>query len=316
MRDTRRLHLFSVAIAVLAASAHLQAEEFLLAESLGQGVCGNPPACCGERCGSRHYKTLFTWAGQRPTYVTAADRDEPLVTDRPDFTEASSTVGLGRVQLEAGYTYVFDEEGPNSFKGNSFGEPLFRIGMFAEWFELRLFWNYLEEETLAGGIRTKRDGADDFSVGTKIALTEQCGVLPESGIIFQMGVPTGGRSFTADETMPGAVYLYTWEISDSFSIAGNTGINRALDDIGEFYTEYSQSFSAGFGLTDRVGAYVEWFGFFPEGADAPGTGAEHFLNGGFTYLVNNDLQLDVRAGYGLNSRADDFFTGAGFAVRY
>ena len=38
-------------------------------------------------------------------------------------------------------------------------------------------------------------------------------------------------------------------------------------------------------------------------------------DGGFTFLVNNNFQLDVRAGVGLNEAADDYFVGTGFAVR-
>ena len=44
--------------------------------------------------------------------------------------------------------------------------------------------------------------------------------------------------------------------------------------------------------------------------------ARYFADGGFTYLVTNNFQLDIRVGVGLNKHADDYFTGAGFAVRY
>ncbi len=33
-------------------------------------------------------------------------------------------------------------------------------------------------------------------------------------------------------------------------------------------------------------------------------------------LVNNDLQLDVRAGKGLNTNAADYFVGAGLSIRF
>jgi hypothetical protein len=60
--------------------------------------------------------------------------------------------------------------------------------------------------------------------------------------------------------------------------------------------------------------YNEVFAFFPHGAVE--TGPEYYYNGGFTYLANNNLQFDIRAGWGLNERAVDFFTGAGAAVRF
>ena len=39
-----------------------------------------------------------------------ADLTEPLVTDRPDFTESTDAVPRGRFQLEMGYTFPYDRE--------------------------------------------------------------------------------------------------------------------------------------------------------------------------------------------------------------
>ena len=52
----------------------------------------------------------------------------------------------------------------------------------------------------------------------------------------------------------------------------------------------------------------------PSGADSART--EHYFDGGFTYRVSNNLQLDVRGGVGLNEAAADYFTGAGAVVRF
>jgi hypothetical protein len=129
-------------------------------------------------------------------------------------------------------------------------------------------------------------------------------------------VPTGANAFSADETLPGLSLLYAWELNDWLSLAGSTQGNRAMDGLGEDYVEYAQSVSLAYGLTDNVGAYTEWFAFFPQNARESGVGAEHYFNGGFTYLVNPNLQFDVRAGVGLNERAQDFFTGSGVAIRF
>ena len=39
-------------------------------------------------------------------------------------------------------------------------------------------------------------------------------------------------------------------------------------------------------------------------------------DGGFTLLLNNDVQWDVRAGVGLNDNADDYFAGMGLSLRF
>jgi hypothetical protein len=39
-------------------------------------------------------------------------------------------------------------------------------------------------------------------------------------------------------------------------------------------------------------------------------------NGGFTLLMNENTQLDLRVGAGLNNEAPDFFAGAGLSFRF
>mgnify|MGYP002624278287 CR=1 FL=1 len=278
--------------------------------------------CCGP-------KTLFSWNGccgccedlsddgdsEDGDVDYELDLDEPLLTDRPDFTEASSTVGLGVVQLEMGYTFTEDTQAGVSTRSHSGPQALWRIGMFREWFELRIGQTLIEESVTVGGVRTTSSGFDDLYIGAKIALTEQCCCLPEMAIIPQATVPTGDRAFTTNQFMPGINWVYSWELNDCVAVAGSTQGNRARDDTGQYYTEFAQSATVALGLTDRLGAYSEWFAFFPHGANDPGTRPEHYFNGGFTYLLTNDIQLDIEAGVGLNDHADDFFVATGVAMR-
>ena len=54
----------------------------------------------------RDLGNLLQWS-RNPSYSGGPDLSEPLVSDRPDFTEASSTVGRGVSQYEVGYTYTY-----------------------------------------------------------------------------------------------------------------------------------------------------------------------------------------------------------------
>ncbi len=54
---------------------------------------------------------------------------EPLITDRPDFTESTEAVPAGHLQLEAGYTFTFDREGTDRTRHHTAPELLFRIGL-------------------------------------------------------------------------------------------------------------------------------------------------------------------------------------------
>lgn len=260
--------------------------------------------CCAET------PTLMRW-GSAPQVEGGPDLNEPLVTDRPDFTEASSTVGRGVAQLEMGYTYTFDDDGTDRTVGHSYPEPLLRVGMLAEWFELRVGWNYATESV--SGVRTS--GAEDLYLGCKLGLTPQAGILPEMALIPQMTVPTGADAFTADETLPGLNWLYGWDVTDCIATGGSTQFNRAVEDlVNEGYSEWAQSWTVSYGLLDRVGAYTEWYAFFPHSSESVST--EHYFNGGFTVLLSDNVQWDIRAGVGLNDAADDYFAGTGLSIRF
>lgn len=260
-----------------------------------------------------HYspKTLFHWNSGSHVLDPQDDELGPIVTDRPDFTEASSTVGKGVFQIETGYTFIEDNEGGHA-RTHSFPEMLFRVGMFAEWFEFRFAFNHLDVKE--PGLR--RNGGDDLYLGAKIGLTPQEGWLPEMALIPQMFIQTGPGEFADQEVLPGVNWVYSWEVAEWVSVGGSTQVNRVQDGTGHFYAEVAQSVTGAFSLTDRFGIYTEFFSFYPNGAVEPGVGPEHFFNGGFTVLVSDDLQLDVRAGTGLNKNADDVFAGAGLSARF
>ena len=272
-------------------------------------------ACCpasNDRCNSP--RVLFQWSAgddSRPTF----DPEEPLTTDRPDFTEASSTVGLGVTQIEAGYTYSYDSDDGESVRSHSLGEPLFRHGIIANWLELRVAVFPVEERTRTATTSNTTAGTEDMLLGLKFALTAQEAMLPEMAIVPQMTVPTGSNAFTSDRVLPGVNWLYSWEITDTLATAGSTQFFREVDGgTDDTFTQWAQSWTVSTSLSDQVGSYVEWFGLFPSDADTEQT--QHYLNGGFTWLVTNDVQFDIRAGWGLNDAADDFFAGTGLSVRF
>jgi hypothetical protein len=160
-------------------------------------ICSFGPDPCDPR------GTLMQWS-YGTSFGGGPDLDEPLITDRPDFTESSSTVGRGVAQLEMGYTYTHDNEAAGRTKSHAYPGLLLRYGILAEWLELRVGWTYAEETT-----NVLARGSEDIYLGFKIALTPQEGILPEMALIPQMTVPSGGAAFTANETLPGVNWIYS-----------------------------------------------------------------------------------------------------------
>jgi hypothetical protein len=237
--------------------------------------------------------------------------DSEITTDRPDFTEASSTVGNGTLQIESGYTYFYDNDGGVQTRVHTLPEALFRYGVVADWLELRAAWNYTHE--IVDSDHTS--GADDLYLGAKFALTLQDGAIPEMALVPQMRVPTGTNAFSANEVLPGMNWLYGWDINEFLATGGSTQFNRAIDDgTGNTFTQWAQSWTINYTLAERLGGYTEWFAFFPDNADtAP---IEHYFDGGLTFRPTKDQQFDVRGGMGLNEAAADYFVGVGYSVRF
>ncbi len=253
--------------------------------------------------------------------LPARAASEPLVTDRPDFTESPETVPRGRVQLESGVTFTYDHEPPSQSSSYAAPELLFRVGI-VDAFELRIGWEgytWLQErlpEQSQSGRTVYRDqwsqGASDLYLGVKWKMLEQAGLRPHLSVIPAITVPSGTIGFGSRDVDPEVKLAWSYDLSESMALSGNINAVVPSDDEGHFF-QAGASVSLGIGLTDDVGCYLEYFGFYPNTRE---TDCAHSVNAGLTWQITEDFQLDWRAGFGLNEEADDFFTGAGFGIRF
>lgn len=245
--------------------------------------------------------------------AAAADRpdpagDDPIATDRPDFTETAESVPLGRIQLEGGYTFsrVEDE------KAHTLGELLLRIATGRRT-EARIGINSYNWIKHSGG---NESGLEDATLGFKVKLldgSESPGFgRPNIALIGHTTVPTGGRGFREDNLQPEVKLCFAWDLTERLAMGSNLNYGWASDG-GARFGQFSGTLSFGYSLNSRTGAYVEYFAFLPSAKDGPNA---NFIDGGLTYLVNSDYQLDIRAGFGLNSARPDYFVGAGLGMRW
>lgn len=277
-------------------------------------LAGTSATAAQERSGLRGQKTIF---GEWFQPGAPAGEKTPLASDRPDFTESSTNVGRGRLQIEMGYTYFYDRNNGVTTQDHTYPELLLRYGIFADWLELRIGHSFGQTSTDSLLESTDIAGAQDLYLGLGVALFEQRGIFPELKVNFQAFVPAGSRDVTAGEMLPGVNVLYGWDvIEDKWTVGASSQINRRANDVGGFYLEAAQSLTNGIGITEKLGYFAETFAFWPSGSHDPGIGPEYYFDSGFTYLFRENIQFDIRAGVGLNRHATDFFTGAGLVMRY
>ena len=245
----------------------------------------------------------------------------PLITDRPDFTESTDAVPRGHVQLEMGYTYTYDREHRARDTDHTAPEILLRVG-FADNWELRIGWaGYSWSESVFEEFRgtpprtvTREDwshGSNDLILGFKYKFAEQEGWRPHLGVIGEITIPSGTIGVSSGDVDPAVKLLWAYDLSDTTSVAGNLNLAVPTED-GHRFVQASASLSLAVALSDTVGTYIEYFGFYPS---SDGQDAAHVLNGGFTFQTSENFQWDIRAGFGLNSQADDFVAGVGFSLR-
>lgn len=223
----------------------------------------------------------------------------PLETDRPDFTESSSTVPCGRLQLEAGYTV---RGGTRTESEHSLPEMLLRIGVGPR-LELRVAQNAIA----AGG----SSAWDDLGLGMKLGLTAQQGGRPQLALILQTTVPTGGDRVTARTWQPSAVLLAGWALGERWSAGASAIAGRERDE----HLELAGSAVVGYAIAPAWRAFAEVFTIQPVDGHA-GERGESYLNGGLTRLLSPTVQLDARLGVGIGGGSVPFLAGVGLAVAW
>ena len=255
------------------------------------------------------------------------DDDGPINTDRPTFTPANTVVPLGRLQFESGFTFTAQRTPQTRTNVYDFPELAMRYGLFDR-VEFRMFWQgstSIQTQPRVGGPWSHNGGMSDMEVGIKWQLIEEDKErkwLPTTALITSVMAPTGGSSILSSQTVdPYVNLIYGWNITEKFTLAGCTGYlgmrqqptpgsGRPADS----FERYNQSLVAFFAATDKTTLFYEWYALmFTNAAD---NRPLHYMDGGVIHHLTPNMQFDLRAGLGLSGRPDDFFTGAGFSIRY
>jgi len=237
---------------------------------------------------------------------------EPIAPDRPDFTDGPGLATPRHLQIEGGYTFART----GAEEASSLGEILLRYAPGDRW-EARLGLN--SYDWIDSGVPGERriSGFEDPSIGVKVRLNgaeaaDRAPGVPALGLLLQTDVPVGSSALTGDVWQPSATLAFGWELSADWSLDGNLGYAYAADGDRRFGQTFA-SLSAGVSISDRLSGFVEGYVLSREIA---GGSATHYADAGLTWLLSNDLALDVHAGAGLDRPRPNWFAGLGASVRF
>ena len=233
---------------------------------------------------------------------------DALVTDRPDATEASSTVGKGVLQIETGGLYESFKDNSIQFENYTYNTTLVRYGILDN-LELRLGWDFVEGITKING--TKLDnvtsGLSPLLLGVKLDIAEEKSGMPEIALIGHVfPLFSAGQDYRPETTAIDFRFSFSHTLSETSSIAYNLGAQWG-NDSPEAAAIYTVAY--GYSFTDKFGMYAELYGDLPEDSSA-----NHYWDAGFTYLVSNDLQLDTYFGTSI-TEGQDILIGLGASFR-
>jgi hypothetical protein len=247
-------------------------------------------------------------------FEESAEKDE-IETDRDSFTPTTNVVGRGRVVFESAYSFIDNREAAET---HSFPEFLTRYGI-SDNVELRLGWNDEiggASSPIGGNIAGNGEesaGIEEESrliYGAKFFLTEQCNGQPESAFIIQGYTPTSGES---NDSSFSTTYIAGWNLGNNWT--WDNAIRYSTSSVEEdHFNVWSPSTVIKIPIGERWKAHAEYFGVLTEGREDETV--QNFFSPGLHYLINRDVEIGLRVGWGLNEEAPNFFCNVGGGWRF
>ncbi|NDP27013.1 MAG: transporter [Flavobacterium sp.] len=229
-------------------------------------------------------------------------QDLPAIqTDRPDQTECPFITPRHYFQFENGFSYE-----KNNANSEIIVAPtvLTRFGI-NKYFELRLITEYVISKEISNTF----SGLNPVGIGFKTRLVEEKGIIPITSLIAHIGLPKlASAEYQANYYYPEFRFTMQHTISDKQSLSYNLGAEwNGFDKKPTFiYT-----LTTGYSLTEKVGAYIELYGFVSQIGKA-----DHRFDLGLTYLFNPNHQLDVSGGFGLSAISPEYYYALGYSFRF
>ena len=234
----------------------------------------------------------IVWAASATLLAASAQvrAQDPISPDRPGFANGPGTVAPGALQIEGGFQW--DDA------GDAVVLPLalLRYGV-GERTEVRAAWSGI---TVDGGDTDALGGA----VEVKHTLTD--GANGATGLLASVAIPADGGALD-----PSLGFLWTREFGGPVSLFGTATVG-APSAGGDRKLQGTNAIGVSIVAGARTGFFVEHFVSVTEGASEN----VQFLDGGITYLLRPDLQVDINGGVSVGEADAGSFLGGGLSYRF
>ncbi|WP_077036703.1 transporter [Pelomonas sp. KK5] len=242
--------------------------------------------------------------------ASTAQAQQPLTTDRPDFSESPEVVGRGRFQIETSIAFERDRREATRTRSTP---TLLRLGLNDSW-ELRLETDGLmrQRDTSTGQVVS---GASDPSLGLKWHLQdgEEDEGRPSIALLFHVDADTGSPAFRGQGLRPSLRMVSEWEFDGGWSLGVMPGIVWDRNEERRFASgllalALSKQLTPTLSLTTELGVRRI--------ASGRNGGNVYTFDPALAWVVTDDVQLDFGIDFGLNRRAPDRTVALGLSVRF
>jgi hypothetical protein len=237
--------------------------------------------------------------------VTAQTKDSiPFVPDRPGFATPPDIITRNVFEVEEGIQYEKSTDGVIRNQNFLFSSVLLRYGLL-ENAELRIQTDFAYNIT-DGANHSVVYGFNPITIGTKVKLLKQQGIIPNFSLLFNLTLPFIGKDeFRPDNTAPSFYLLMANDLSETVNLCYNYGM---IWDGSSSVPTHFYAVCLSVNLNDKLSTFIEGYGYFNQTAKPA-----FYLDLGLAYLITEHLQVDFTlAGY-LNSLKDYYLLNIGFA---
>ncbi len=223
-----------------------------------------------------------------------------IQTDRPDQTESPVTVPKKHFQIETGISFEKIDGESNSY---TYPTILLKYGI-NDVFELRLIPEYVTSHIQS----LKYSGITPVTVGFKVKLAEEKGILPMLSFLGHLSIPSvASKNFKTTWYAPSFRFTMQHALSQKVSLGYNVGAewNGETPEPAFIYT-----LTTGYSISEKLSSYIELYGFFIQKSTS-----DHRVDGGLSYLLKKNMMVDISGGFGINKYAPAYYIAAGFSIR-
>lgn len=226
--------------------------------------------------------------------------------------ESSDVVGIGRQQIEVGFS--LERFKTHTEETNTFTTPLlFRFGAGTNW-EARIETDgWTSSSVKEPSQTTKETGVSDIALGLKVHLQDNRGLSPALAILIHLDIDSGTSQFRGNGIRPSLRTVAEWQLSDRTSLGLMPGI--ALD------RNNKHQFTSGI-LATTYGIQINslMHGFLEIAAQqiAKNEDGGNIItyDSGISFLLTENTQVDTIISLGANKNSPDWSAGVGFSHRF